>query len=615
MKKLFLTGLTLCIGFALISQDLQKDEFINLPSKKAVANHFEFTKTFSPVVNQKNVMDEDIVIGETRYDMQTSGSVANRIYSFEDGTVGTTWTMGFEDGAGFPDRGTGYNYFDGTDWGPIPTQRIETVRTGWPSYAPYGPNGEIVIAHSSDHTIIINKRENKGEGDWEEMEFFGPEGGPGLLWPRVMTSGENHDTIHIIALTTPVANGGSIYEDMDGALLYSRSTDGGQSWNPENVILPGLGSDDYAFHTADSYAWAWPNAGKIAFVVFDGRLDGVVMKSDDGGDSWDKTRFFEFPWGGGPIPDDTERYGGGDASNAIAIDNEGMVHVAFGRMCHKNEGGTGSWYPWSNGLLYWNEDMEPLDTALVGATSVYYVPPILYEEGYLISKVGAPFDSLAGDVAKYYEASLTSFPQLIVDMHDFYATYSAVTYGYVNGDYNYRHIYEIQRWTGNEPFWDTLTIVDRTADLFHLFSECVFASACPSDGGYYYHLIYQTDNLPGVAVAWEQHEITDNNIVYLPKPVIPGYDEHQFKLLSYVSQNYPNPASEYTYVKVKTSKQTELKLIVTDLLGKTIAEYNKGEAVPGVNYFTIDVAQLPEGIYLYTVLAGANKETRKMIVE
>ncbi len=34
----------------------------------------------------------------------------------------------------------------------------------------------------------------------------------------------------------PVANGGIVYQGLDGALLYSKSVDGGATWNPEHLL-------------------------------------------------------------------------------------------------------------------------------------------------------------------------------------------------------------------------------------------------------------------------------------------------------------------------------------------------------------------------------------------
>ncbi|MCX6271512.1 MAG: GEVED domain-containing protein, partial [Bacteroidetes bacterium] len=87
-------------------------------------------------------------IGMSRYDLQSNAASMNRLYLFDDGTLGATWTMGFQD-PGFPDRGTGYNFFNGSYWNPVPSARVEDIRTGWPSYAPWGSNGEIIVSHTS----------------------------------------------------------------------------------------------------------------------------------------------------------------------------------------------------------------------------------------------------------------------------------------------------------------------------------------------------------------------------------------------------------------------------------------------------------------------------------
>ncbi len=90
-------------------------------------------------------------IGNTYYGIKQMQQCQNRIYCFEDGTIGATYTFGI-DWPGFSgDRGTGYNYFDGNEWNEWPAERIESDRSGWPSYAPLGENGELIVSHMSYH--------------------------------------------------------------------------------------------------------------------------------------------------------------------------------------------------------------------------------------------------------------------------------------------------------------------------------------------------------------------------------------------------------------------------------------------------------------------------------
>ena len=87
-------------------------------------------------------------IGETYYDKQSNRVTANRLYRFDDGTMATTWTYAIE-ATGFADRGTGYNYYDGNNWGDWPEARVETVKTGWPTAAYRSPCGPIALASGS----------------------------------------------------------------------------------------------------------------------------------------------------------------------------------------------------------------------------------------------------------------------------------------------------------------------------------------------------------------------------------------------------------------------------------------------------------------------------------
>ena len=63
----------------------------------------------------------------------------NRLYLYEDGTIGAAWIRGYDGADPWADRGTGYNYFDGTSWGELPSARIEDVKTGWPSMHLWAP--------------------------------------------------------------------------------------------------------------------------------------------------------------------------------------------------------------------------------------------------------------------------------------------------------------------------------------------------------------------------------------------------------------------------------------------------------------------------------------------
>ncbi|MCF8351116.1 MAG: T9SS type A sorting domain-containing protein, partial [Bacteroidales bacterium] len=68
-------------------------------------------------------------------------------------------------------------------------------------------------------------------------------------------------------------------------------------------------------------------------------------------------------------------------------------------------------------------------------------------------------------------------------------------------------------------------------------------------------------------------------------------------------------------VQVSTLQRAELKMMITNVAGKKVFEINKGDVDAGVHYFNVDVSDLSEGLYLYTIYSGNNAETKKMIVE
>lgn len=553
------------------------------------------------VVNPKN---PDIVVGTTRYDLQSNTSMARRIHAYPDGTIAATWTRGVADPS-FPERGTGYNYFNGTAWGPNPTARIEPVRNGWPTYQPYGPNGEIVVAHTGGTAgLIFSHRPNKGTGAWTHFYLQGPDGFQDLLWPRMMTSGPDRQVIHVIAALD--AN----YQGLDGALLYSRSSDGGATWNPRNVILPGLGAGEVWGVGGDVYAWAAPKGDTIAFIVGDFLADGIVLKSNDGGDTWESMKYYEapIPAFGNQVP--LPRHGGIDGYQAAVIDDLGRVHVAAGRMMHSADGtgGPTSYFPYSNGLLYWNETMPPLDSTKVTAN---ILDPSGMPSQYLLAEVvDNGTDSIIGVAT--FQASLTSMPQLVFDHNAkiLYAFYSALTLGFSNGELNYRHIW--MRFSENYgQTWSPPQ--DLTGSIFQIFSDCVYPSASESVTDKV-HVLYQSDNQPGNAIRFSGHSVNDNNIVYLPVNLAVGIDEKPASILA-IDQLMPNPANRSTKLVMHVDRPAIAQVSLVNLVGQEVQSHSLNLPNAGPHDLRLDLSGLRPGVYLVRVKAGSDVAVRKLVVE
>jgi hypothetical protein len=618
MKRILLSfGALLIAGSGLMAQSALQKQSERLSKVTAVKEQAmkEYPMTFEGETNPyvSTIKAPDIVIGGTRYDLQSNSSMQRRIHVYEDGTMGAVWTKG-EAEPNFAGRGTGYNYYDGSAWGPAPTQRIEPVRVGWPSYQPYGENGEIVCAHTGGTDgLIFSHRDNKGTGDWSNFYLAGPVGHEDLLWPRMITSGEFNDIIHVIAIVPSVANDGSIYEGLDGALLYSRSFDGGESWDPENVILDGITADEFIGFGGDEYAWAAPNGETIAFAAGGFMTDGVVLKSTDNGDTWERLTYYASP---DPKFDNSyvmPDHGGLDSYQSIVIDDQDQVHVAAGRMILAGDGtgaATTQYYPYTNGLLYWNETMPAMDSVSVGNDILN--PSLVMDPMYLLAEVQ---DNEAGDTiigTPTYQASLTSMPQLAFDHNNqiLYAFYAGLSLGFNTEEFNYRHIW--MRFSEDYgQTWSEYT--DLTGDVFHIFSECTYPSVAANVNDNV-HLIYQTDNTPGINQRFEDHAVVDNNIVHLPVVTVVGINEAPANIVG-VEQINPNPASTTANVIVNIDKPSVVELSLVNMLGQVVYSNSMNLSYAGMHQLRLDVSSYDSGIYFVKVQAGNDVVAKKLMID
>jgi hypothetical protein len=596
-----------------------------LKTNKAIENIVVGAQSANPIVTTKSVLS-DYSTMETSYDAQSNASVAQRVYRYPDGSIGATCT--WSKTAAWADRGTGYNYYtpggNGAGWGPQPSARVETpIRTGWACYAPFGANGEIVISHNvtQNQPLIMSTRTTKGTGSWtvnSTITALGPPPGAFVMaWPRMMTNGTNHNNIHIIALTEPTANGGTVYQGLDGALLYNRSTDGGVTWTGWQ-ILAGMTSSQYLGFGGDEYNWANPKGDTIAFTTGGMWYDQFIMKSNDNGSTWTKTMIWTCPndlWTGGSVAD---TFYCSDGNCAAAIDKNGKVHVAFGRQrALGSAAGAKSYFPFTDGLIYWHEGMPELPQSLnvdsifigwVHDTMVFYQDPT----------------TLA-----FYQNSLSSQAQLVTDAYDnLFVVWAGVTLlkdATTPTPYMLRHLYGRASTNLGVTWHDSMP--DLNTDFFQYhFTECVYPSASPTSTDSLY-LLFQGDQYAGTYLTGSQpgqqgQNVIDSSYFYLIKPakldiIMPGVgiNEKKNQPSMSVSQNAPNPFKNQTTIEVILSKPGTLSLNVYSLVGQKVQEISMGTVTSGTYHFTLNSAQFSPGIYFYTVKCNNESSTHKMIVE
>jgi len=89
--------------------------------------------------------------------------------------------------------------------------------------------------------------------------------------------------------------------------------------------------------------------------------------------------------------------------------------------------------------------------------------------------------------------------------------------------------------------------------------------------------------------------------------------ENQFEPLG-LSQNVPNPFETNSTVAYTLNEPSPVAVEITDISGKTIQIYNQGIKTAGSHTVVIDGSQLSNGIYFYTLRAGSNTITKRMVV-
>jgi len=615
MKKFILLLPALLLMFSVFAQQKRpaipvKAQQKVIKAKPAMLNASEnpFSSPLNFYVDAKNFDFED-TIGHTRYDLQSNCSApGGRLTLFPDGSLAAVWTIS-QQTYPFDDRGTGYNIVSNGYWGSIDPQRLENQKAGCPSHAQLGAEGEVVVSHRSGlpSGLFFQKRDLKGTGVWQQSIIPMPEDAPGLLWPRMVTGGADKDQIHIISLTAPVANNGALYHGQDGALIYSRSFDGGLTWD-RNDVIPGLDSAFYPGWEADKYSLAEPRYNSLAFAINNSFNDLVLMKSSDNGDTWQKTIVWRYPGQAGDFIYKP------DGAVSVVIDFHQKVHLFFGVVLSN---AAGDLFPYQSGIAYWNEDKPVWDGDDAYLASCLN-PDTLDNEGLLVAY---PYDAdgnglwdVLGDCGDY-NVGAVSMPQAMIDPSGTgILVWSAVTENYNYMGKDYRHIWAMIAHNNFEHFSGPLDEI--TPYNEEINAECIYPSVCQQYnpdflGGF--RMIYQFDRFPGLQGG---NDASENYIIKAYNQIIPNPpgtgEPGEAKML--VSQNHPNPFSGKSCVDVSLMIPASLSISVSDITGRNLQERKFGVKPAGQHTLDIDASQLSAGVYFYTVKAGSASMTKKMVV-
>jgi hypothetical protein len=586
------------------------------------------------------IMEEEI-IGFTYYDLQTNNSISNRLVRNDDGSISAAWTFSPNATVDFPQRGTGYNYYDPntpiapytSHWyfspdgpgGDFPQARTEgAYRTGFTNIYVTPSGREMTVGHSSTTgfvRLLMNSRPTKGTGAWtQQLNSLGTAPNNDT-WAKMAGSG---DTVYVIAQGTGVQDPPVPLYGQDGPILFSRSVDGGQTFPILRSVINEIDSNYYDGFGADNYSID-ARGNNVAIVYGDLGTDLGLLKSTDGGATWTKTiivtmpiPFFNFDSmltdvdGDGIY--DTLFTSSGDPH--VMIDHSGMAHVWFG---------SSEWWrdtthdvgflsaQLTDGLFYWNETMAPDAYVQIAASQDYNGNGTL----------DFPQDETCARPYGRYGFSLTSRPSAGIDASGtMYVTYMALNEAADTAIWHqmHTHIYIItspdngQTWT-----YPMDLVLPQAMGGDGELQECAYASVARHVDNWVY-VLYQRDPAPGNSLSTETCDAANNTVandivfVKIESATVSVPKVDRAENVS-VSQNFPNPSRGATAFDVSINKNSDITIQVTDLIGRVIHSETRTNAASGIHTIQLNTSKWNDGIYLYTVQTQGQKITRQMIVQ
>jgi hypothetical protein len=547
----------------------------------------------------------------------------------DDGTISAGWTMSQQYNTVFTDRGTGYNFFDGTSWGAQPNTRLESSRGGWPSIIALGNGGECAITHNTQNSHINNtSRANIGTGAWTE-DIVTPDY---LVWNRSAAGGVDGNTIHMIAITASSAFGGNMFNGLDGALVYYRSEDGGVSWNIQDMQLPGMDTSMYTGMSGDVYAIA-AKEETVVVAYFDSWGDSYIVKSTDNGDTWTKTIFLDFPVDKYAMDDGLDLDGdlvmdqvySTDNYGSLVLDANGNAHVFYGIMMYADDDladASSSWFPGINGIAYWNESFGADNTPPLvhpGDASLWYSD--MMNDHWIIQAPDINGDGVVdgvdstGGYALYY-ASRASMPNTGLDANgNIWLSFSGYTETADNGSQVFRHIYVTKSEDGGITWKNPVDVTPN--DIWNGMQECVFGSMSPVVDNKI-RIVYQADFEPGLAVRGDEDMVDNNDIIYLEIDTVDLFNG-AFTLGLNEKENrnniniFPNPTKYITTLQITVDKSEKVDISIIDILGKVI--YKSTKIIhSGLNTESIDVSSMKAGIYFIKTKIGNKTKNTELVI-
>jgi len=572
-------------------------------------------------------------IGSTYYDLQTNFAMPHRLALHSNGAVSATWTTANSDAAGFSTRGSGYNYRNESGkWNPSDSSRVENVRTGWANIGILSNGSVFTIGHDATNGGFYMAKSASSTSRPSTTTSILKEPPYKPIWARTANNG---DVIHLICSYTDSAAPGEARaprrKGIFAPMVYSRSKDGGTTWDKQHIMMPNYDSTLTNNGGADQYNI--DVKGNTVAIVNADLLQGVIAwKSIDGGDNWQRIIVDTFkyaPWTGKTEMLDTPFTNDGTVD--VIIDNNNKLHVFFGlgRVLDTDTTDESySFYPGTQGMMHWSEATDK--TTLIASGNQFDRT----EDGFN-SLEQATYSGLSSGnvpsglstVARLGSTSAMRQPASAMDANgNLYCLFSVpIEQDISDLGANFRDIGVVYSTDGGAT-WSLPQNVTQV-----LGREDDFASTCRVANGFL-HMTWQQDEIAGTNLqnnsgSFGNHPVVLNLINYQAIPVTEilngnigmlygvNVEKPNTGEVMVVNQNYPNPFSNSTNVLVYLTKPGDIKVEVRNAMGALVKTQTHSNLYKGNHELTITAEGLSTGVYTYTLIAGGSSVSKTMMVK
>jgi hypothetical protein len=410
---------------------------------------------------------------------------------------------------------------------------------------------------------------------------------------------------------------GQYYTSYTSVIMKGDFNSGTNSWDwSEDTFVP-----DFTMHNGRpegyrSPGMAWSEDGETGYIVNIGRNTGavdpsgyhpIIMKTVDGGDNW--TTLPSIDWSMLPAinaelipvsgPSGITRALFGLVSDA-AVDANGRLHFAAEINSAASNHPDSLGYLWTftniNCIIYhiwetatgwdaapidivWAKDVDAANSPIIGTggtenlTWDYRLQMTKTWDGTKIGFAWMDTDTNTIDINLY--------PDILTQIFDVNSGQRTATYN-LTGNSMY---------VGDNYFM----FLSDLAGYDPLTQEVIFHLSTSDFGGTDVDPVYHS-YLRGARVFVSMNE----------------YNSSPNGNLS-VSQNYPNPFNDFTSIDISLATASDVSVEVFNIMGQKVSS-DVYQFVGGTHTVQINAQNLSSGIYFYSVRAGENVVTQKMII-